>query len=166
MAEYIKIPHDFFESEQMKKFTSDVVLLYLNLLCETNKNAKGVFEVGNLALTDDVLRHVFTGYDHIEKYLKVLEYEGLIKRRETSIQVFKFWDDLHDRNSERYKAWRMSVFERDGFVCVACGSKKDLQAHHIKTWKKNKKLRYEVSNGITLCRKCHLRAHGGCWRNG
>jgi hypothetical protein len=27
-------------------------------------------------------------------------------------------------------------------------------------------LRYDVTNGITLCRSCHLKAHGGCWRNG
>lgn len=44
---------------------------------------------------------------------------------------------------------------------------KDLQAHHIIHWsdcKDNKDLRYATENGITLCRKCHLEAHGGSWR--
>ena len=53
----------------------------------------------------------------------------------------------------------------DGFKCAECGETKELQVHHIKPWKNNKELRYVVSNGITLCRKCHLKAHGGNWKN-
>jgi 5-methylcytosine-specific restriction endonuclease McrA len=105
-------------------------------------------------------------YSDISIRLETLEYYGLIKRNEKSIHVFKFWDDLHDRNSQRYKDWRISVFQRDRYRCQKCGTQKDIQAHHIKSWKNNKDLRYVVSNGITLCRKCHLEAHGGCWKNG
>lgn len=116
-------------------------------------------------LTDFAIGAVFP-YRNVGRILSVLEQFGLIKRNERSIEVFKFWDDVHDRNSDQYKKWRMEVFKRDGFQCQKCGSKKDIQAHHIKAWKSNKSLRYVVSNGVTLCRKCHLDAHGGCWRNG
>lgn len=143
-------------------------MLYLNLLCKTYRESrKGVFSVCNLVLTDDDLSAIFRGhFKDIGAKLKVLEELGLIERNERSILVFKFWEDKHDRNSERYKRWRKDVFERDGYVCRDCGTKKDLQAHHIKTWLRCPELRYSTDNGITLCRKCHLKAHGGCWKNG
>lgn len=172
MAKYIKIPTDFFEREPIKALEQhDVayertVLLYLELLCQAyKKSAKGIFTIGDIELTDWVLESVFRCED-IGICLSILENIGLIKRTEKSIHVFRFWEDAHDRNSTRYRRWRTEVFTRDQFRCVECGTRKNLQAHHVKSWKNNKDLRYVVSNGITLCRKCHLEAHGGCWRNG
>src|SRR3990167_7099879 len=63
------------------------------------------------------------------------------------------------RTSAEYKHWRMSVYRRDWFTCQMpkCGYKgKDLEAHHIVPVKDNESLIFEVSNGITLCKKCHL----------
>lgn len=172
LAEYIKIPTDFFEAEPIKSIfdkgpvTDDTVLLYLHLLCEANQeNRRSLFTIGNIILTEDVLSCVFP-YANLDKKLETLEMFGLIKRNERSIQVFKSWDDPHDRTSQKYREWRTTVFVRDGYRCKKCGAKRNLQAHHIKTWHRSKELRYEVSNGVTLCRKCHLEAHGGCWRNG
>jgi len=54
-----------------------------------------------------------------------------------------------------YKNWRISVFTRDNFCCVICLSNKDIQADHIKEWCNYPELRYEVSNGRTLCKSCH-----------
>ncbi|HIH22634.1 TPA: HNH endonuclease [Candidatus Micrarchaeota archaeon] len=57
-----------------------------------------------------------------------------------------------------YKNWRRKVFERDSFTCQGCGvkgNKKYLTVHHIKSFVHYKKLRYELSNGITLCESCH-----------
>lgn len=58
-----------------------------------------------------------------------------------------------------YKLWRSSVFERDEFTCVECkirGGK--LEADHIKPWRDYPELRYELSNGRTLCKPCHLKS--------
>ncbi len=56
----------------------------------------------------------------------------------------------------KYKLWRKKVFERDFYTCVICGKVGGvINAHHIKSWKHFPKLRYVVSNGITLCQKCH-----------
>ena len=41
-----------------------------------------------------------------------------------------------------------------------CGSNRQVQAHHIKTWANASYLRYDVDNGITLCRDCHERVTG------
>ena len=175
MAEvkYIKIPTNFFESEPITEIRTmsdgySIVLLYLNLLCDTYRESrKGIFSICGIYLSDHEMFAHFRGrYDDIGDKLKVLEDYELIKRKRDSIQVFKFWEDKHDRNSERYKSWRSAVFNRDGYRCRECGGIANLQAHHIKHWKSNKDLRYDVDNGVTLCRKCHLKAHGGCWKNG
>lgn len=55
----------------------------------------------------------------------------------------------------QYKFWRIAVFKRDGFACKKCGLKDCLEAHHIKRWAEFPMLRYVVSNGITLCKRCH-----------
>lgn len=64
-----------------------------------------------------------------------------------------------NRDSFEYKNWRKSVYKRDNYKCVNCGSKQKLNAHHIKSWKDYPELRYEVENGITLCEKCHIQYH-------
>lgn len=59
------------------------------------------------------------------------------------------------RTSAKYKQWRLEVFKRDNFICTKCGSKKDIEAHHIKEQSKYPSLRFDVSNGLTLCHICH-----------
>lgn len=61
-----------------------------------------------------------------------------------------------DMSLTEYKEWRQAVFERDKFTCVFCKKKGgDLNADHIKPWAYFPELRYEVSNGRTLCLDCH-----------
>lgn len=59
------------------------------------------------------------------------------------------------------KVWRKSVFERDHFTCQDCGKVGGyLNAHHVKSWAKYPDLRFELTNGITLCETpCHKKAH-------
>jgi len=62
-----------------------------------------------------------------------------------------------------YSNWRTSVFERDNYTCVECGVHNknglgktvQLNADHIKPFAFYPDLRYEVSNGRTLCLSCH-----------
>lgn len=68
-----------------------------------------------------------------------------------------------------WKKWRKKVFERDDYTCKSCGAKsgKDydgtiyIEPHHIfpilELIKYNLiKHIFNVNNGITLCRKCHI----------
>jgi hypothetical protein len=64
------------------------------------------------------------------------------------------------RKSPKYKNWRNYVFTRDNFKCIKCGGNKDIHPHHIKEFSKYPELRFEVSNGQTLCAKCHGEIHG------
>lgn len=81
--------------------------------------------------------------------------------------------------SEKYKTWRAEVYKRDGWTCQTCGFRghgKDIEAHHIIPIKELlKKVQieglnnddkyfltmsineiFDVSNGVTLCKECHI----------
>lgn len=64
---------------------------------------------------------------------------------------------LKHNSDVRYVEWRTAVFVRDDFTCQRCGARGgDLQAHHVKSWARYPELRFEVANGMTLCRRpCH-----------
>lgn len=55
-----------------------------------------------------------------------------------------------------YKEWRKFIFERDNYECQFCHKKGYIEPHHIRCVSKYPNLKLEKSNGITLCRKCHL----------
>jgi hypothetical protein len=64
----------------------------------------------------------------------------------------------------RYVAWRTAVLERDSYTCRDCGRQckkheRGLAAHHIKEYAKHSECRFDLSNGMTLCRQCHLTRH-------
>ena len=71
----------------------------------------------------------------------------------------------------RYKTWRRMVFELNKrkvglskhYVCIKCNKKrkttKVLHAHHIYSWNKFPKRRYDRYNGVVLCIKCHNAFH-------
>jgi len=56
------------------------------------------------------------------------------------------------------KKWRAAVITRDQ-KCVDCDTTDNLTAHHIKPWKDYPELRYDLDNGMTLCRDCHAKKH-------
>ena len=65
-------------------------------------------------------------------------------------------DRKKDYFSEKYQNWRKVIFERDNYVCQICkktGGK--LNVDHIKPYSLYPELRYELSNGRTLCIPCH-----------
>lgn len=73
--------------------------------------------------------------------------------------------DGEQRSGERlhrcdYRHWRKAVFERDRYTCQQCGAiGGTLNAHHIRSWRDYPALRFEVSNGVTLCVVCHANQH-------
>jgi len=65
----------------------------------------------------------------------------------------------------KLKIWVAKVIERDGLKCQMCGGENAkgnlLEAHHIIPIREieNPDLLIDVNNGITLCRKCHMKIH-------
>ena len=68
--------------------------------------------------------------------------------------------DQTGRASFEYRQWRIAVFKRDNYTCQQCGSKRKIHSHHLKSYAEHENLRVDVSNGITLCSKCHFELHG------
>ena len=64
------------------------------------------------------------------------------------------------RNSEEYRLWRKSCFERDNFTCQKTGvSGGKLIVHHINNFADFPELRFAIDNGITLSEEAHIRFH-------
>jgi 5-methylcytosine-specific restriction endonuclease McrA len=56
------------------------------------------------------------------------------------------------------EAFRNAVFKRDGYTCVYCPTKTNLDAHHITDRNEMPNGGYVASNGITLCEAHHMMA--------
>lgn len=64
------------------------------------------------------------------------------------------------RNSPAARGWRSAVFRRDKFTCQDCSQLGGrLHAHHLLPWAANPAVRFDVSNGKTLCVTCHGLTH-------
>lgn len=62
------------------------------------------------------------------------------------------------RKTKEYRHWRNAVLERDEFRCSKCHrSSRRLDAHHIFSFTLFPALRFEVSNGLTVCVSCHTK---------
>lgn len=64
------------------------------------------------------------------------------------------------RKSTAYRDWREEIFARDNWTCQECGVRGGhLHAHHVFSFAQFPEHRFEVWNGITLCKECHASIH-------
>ena len=64
------------------------------------------------------------------------------------------------RNWAVYKEWRLLVLAQDNYTCKKCavmGGR--LTAHHLNSFAAHEQERYDLSNGVTLCWRCHWDFH-------
>ncbi len=55
-----------------------------------------------------------------------------------------------------YNFWRFCVLEINNYECQRCGSKENIEAHHIQPVKTHPHLALDIDNGLVFCKKCHL----------
>jgi RNA-directed DNA polymerase len=67
----------------------------------------------------------------------------------------KGWDGTH-KYGEAWSTIRDEALERDGHACHLCGSKEQLEVHHIRKFKPN--MTHDLDKLITLCGTCHRKA--------
>jgi len=171
---YMRIPSDLFDYEKIIQIElledGDRTLnTWLYLVTKSKKLSggyRGFIICKGFHLSDEVINNVI--YPRLErdtvKHIERLESFGLAERKHDCVIIHYPWE--RDRSTSEYKAWRSAVLIRDEYKCRSCETRADLQVHHIVPWSKNRELRFDVENGKTLCAKCHLVEHGGCWRNG
>ena len=76
--------------------------------------------------------------------------------RRVTLGYTKHQLDRLARYSPEANEWRKKIFTRDNYTCQMCGKIGGyLEADHIKPWAYFPDLRFELSNGRTLCRPCH-----------
>jgi hypothetical protein len=69
-------------------------------------------------------------------------------------------DRLVGRNIPEVREWRRLVYERDDYACQVCGERgRKIQAHHLHPWAVRPELRFDLSNGVTVCRVHHKQFH-------
>lgn len=59
-----------------------------------------------------------------------------------------------------YIRWASEVKRRDHYTCVVCGRRGiALNSHHLNAWASHPTERYDLQNGVCLCKDCHDRFH-------
>lgn len=66
--------------------------------------------------------------------------------------------NLKKRVNGSVSRWAARVIQHHPF-CTICGSKEDLEAHHIIPVSHSRAFMYVDTNGITLCKRCHSLVH-------
>ncbi len=167
---WVKIARDFFKRSDLRYIESLpkgklYLLFYAKLLCEgsgnkyfPDKHPREIARITNesIEFVNEALS-VLIEYGFIQKD----EYESLYIPYITKETVYSCTEkEGRDRNSNDYKLWRLAVYERDNYTCQECGERGGkLNAHHKKSWRLHPDLRFTVSNGITLCERCHKKKH-------
>lgn len=59
------------------------------------------------------------------------------------------------RMSSEGLGWRRAILARDHYCCRICHSPDELEAHHILPFAEFEAERWDVGNGLLLCRGCH-----------
>ena len=61
-------------------------------------------------------------------------------------------------NSKQYN-WSEKVKQRDGYKCRICFSDIEIHAHHVIPVSVDESKRYDINNGVCLCKSCHVIIH-------
>lgn len=97
--------------------------------------------------------------DEYKDYMRRLAIERGYKPPIKYGKEHPMWKGGKQRNrhcTNKYKKWRLFIFERDHYTCQICKKIGGyLEAHHLLSWSNYPKLRYKTYNGITLCKECH-----------
>jgi len=123
------------------------------------------YPIGNIPWSKGLKGITFnSGRTHFKKGLvpwnKGIEWEEMRGENHPNWQGGTYEKDRKiDMGRKNYREWRKAVFERDNYTCIWCGSTRKLNADHIKPYSLYSELRYELSNGRTLCEDCHKRTN-------
>ena len=85
--------------------------------------------------------------------------KGLVKLRKTKPKKRKAKPVKRSLSQSKLKDWSLQIRGRDK-KCMSCGSEENLHAHHIISKYYRPHLAYNLNNGVTLCKQCHVGVGG------
>jgi hypothetical protein len=90
-----------------------------------------------------------------ERREKMLKYKGEERK--------EYLAEVKAKNTPEYIKWRTEVLKKNDRKCYVCDEERKgrMQAHHLTSYIYDKKNRYDVNNGVPLCKKCHNIVHRG-----
>lgn len=96
----------------------------------------------------------------VDNFSKTKEFKESIRGENSPRWKSDKTTEERDRYTIEYREWRQKIFEKSDYTCQRCGKNHTLlNAHHIYNWKDNEDLRYENTNGVCLCKECHIEFH-------
>jgi len=63
------------------------------------------------------------------------------------------------RKTKEYSSWRRFILKKYDRICIICGDKKQLQAHHLDSVTGHFDKTLDPDNGVCLCKNCHTLFH-------
>lgn len=179
-CEFVEISRDIVYSDLYsdKEMLSIFMEILLDRDCETNSIKVTWGELGERThISEDTTKKKLfklkkLGYIELYKTDRKWKIIVAIRKNDDLYKIGDFElflnDDLiiplpksNSRNDKGYDKFRKSVLKRDNYICKICGAKENLEVHHKKSYAKHTRLRTTVSNGMTLCEKCHDKVHSG-----
>lgn len=158
-------------SSRLNYDDADIVSMFEADGCEVYKIDREIKESGTRRrVYKTIFYRASCGHDAEIRFMKYLQGQGRVCpkcARPRGENHFNYNPDLTDeerignRDTFDNVKWRTSVYERDAYTCQVCGDSHggNLEAHHLNSYTDFPEERYDLSNGITLCKSCHGRFH-------
>ncbi len=84
------------------------------------------------------------------------------KLKEKSQQLFKEFGSIFNMTKYQFKhalrGWSLSVLDRENYICQDCNGRAEI-SHHILHKSKYPEFSLITSNGMALCKPCHIQIH-------
>ena len=163
-GKWFKLDHDFIRVIRIKRFSVSERWAFICLLCLASESKPSGF-----IQCDDEDIAFECGYESDDDHAEWIKYkEKLVKKRFITILdngniSINQWDEKYkateyktsQRNIPDWQLLRLSVFQRDNYTCVYCGStEKPLHCDHVVPYSKGGS--NELDNLATSCPSCNM----------
>lgn len=69
------------------------------------------------------------------------------------------YSNSNKRYCPEFREWKKAVLARDGKICLICGTRENIEIHHLNAWFSFPNQRFDPNNGVVLCEKHHTEFH-------
>ena len=144
----------------LKYYKNNNLNLYFPLHVDLVSNLKEIFDE---ILYESMFYEVFMYCPSIAGYLK--KHDDHIVARKLDQKRYKhekrrFHSNLGNKRGSKFDMeWKEYCKRRDDYTCQCCGSKRNIEVHHINGYHRYPSLRTAGFNGVVLCEKCHKIYH-------